>query len=192
MYWTKDLDHLTSPIITQLKLQSKPAYQIATTSFLGLLAAILQSAGGFIPVVGMFISPLATFPIILAMLMGVSNGLMGYVLTIFLLLIIQPSELFVFPFTTGLLAIGIGLGLLLFNKRLKVIAFSGLVLSGGICILLYVFQFPILGPFFLELQFSYLIIIYLFSFLYSWGWTEFILLKLLPITSLILGNLNKK
>lgn len=181
MYSNKDINSIILPIITQLRTEKTTTYKIVVTSFMGLLAAILQSAGGYIPVIGMLISPFATFPIVIGMLIGGANGLMGYILTIFLLLFIQPSELIVFPFTTGLVAIGIGLSLVHFKKNWQIYSFSGLVLSVGTCTLLYGIQFPILGPFLLEFNLVNLIIIYFFSVLYSWGWTELLLIKFLPI-----------
>jgi hypothetical protein len=127
----------------------------------------------------MLISPFSTLPIIISVLISPSYGIWSYFLTIFLLLFIQPSELIVFPFTTGAMAIGIGLGLILFNKLWKGITFSSLFLSIGICLFLYLFQFPVLGPFLMEFRIVNVLMIYLFSLLYCWIWTE-LLLRLLP------------
>jgi hypothetical protein len=127
----------------------------------------------------MLISPFSTLPIIISVLISPSDGILSYFLTIFLLLLIQPSELIVFPFRTGAMAIGIGLGLILFNKLWKGKTFSSLFLSIGICLLLYLFQFPVLGPFLMEFRIVNVLMIYLFSLLYCWIWTE-LLLRLLP------------
>jgi hypothetical protein len=127
----------------------------------------------------MLISPFSTLPIIISVLISPSDGILSYFLTIFLLLLIQPSELIVFAFTTGAMAIGIGLGLILFNKLWKGKTFSSLFLSIGICLLLYLFQFPVLGPFLMEFRIVNVLMIYLFSLLYCWIWTE-LLLRLLP------------
>src|SRR6478735_5589776 len=83
--------------------------KLTTIALLTTLSAILQSAGGFIPVAGLFISPFATTPVIISTALSGKYGFLGYLLTIFLLVLIQPSEVLIFTFTTGLLGIGIGL-----------------------------------------------------------------------------------
>lgn len=60
------------------------------------------------PGIGYLISFLATLPIFLVTSLSIRQGILSYILTILLLFIIQPSELIIFPFTTGLLGIAIG------------------------------------------------------------------------------------
>lgn len=80
--------------LTLAKLRNEKTYtfKLVITAILSVVAALFQSAGGLIPAVGMLISPLATLPIIIGMFTGIRYGLSSYVLTIFLILIIQPSE----------------------------------------------------------------------------------------------------
>lgn len=179
MFWNKDIKESFLLAITVVRYRRSFVFQLVASAFMALIAAILQAAGGVIPGIGMLISPFSTAPIILCMLISTSYGILSYILTIFLLLLIQPSELFVFPFTTGAMAIGIGLGLILFNKVWKVITFSSLFLCIGICLLLYIFQFPVLGPFLMKFRVLNIIIIYLFSLVYCWLWIELVL-RLLP------------
>ncbi|WP_241481478.1 hypothetical protein [Mesobacillus campisalis] len=147
------------------------------------IAAVLQAAGGFLPGIGYVISPLATAPILLCSLFSIPFGFMSYLLTILLLLIIQPAELMIFPFTTGLLGLGIGASFSFFRKRLTVIAGGAIPLTLGIISLLYFFRFPILGPAFSG-SFSILTAggIFVFAFLYSWLWVEMALLLLKRIS----------
>jgi hypothetical protein len=179
MLRNKDIEEHINPIITTLRNRKSFAFRLVTSALMALISAILQAAGGVIPGIGMLISPFSTAPIIISLLILPSFGILSYLLTIFLLLLIQPSELFVFPFTTGAMAIGIGLGFLLFSKFWKVITFSSLFLCIGICLLLYVIQFPVLGPFLIEFQVLNIIVIYSFSLIYCWLWVELIL-RLLP------------
>ncbi len=142
-------------------------------ALLACIAALLQSAGGYLPGVGLLISPFATLPILICIMFSLPMGVMSYLLTILLLFILMPSELIVFPFTTGLLAIGIGAAFFFFKKSISIITVGGLVLTIGILILLYLFRFPVLGPV-ASTSFSFLTTggIFLFAFLYSWLWVE--------------------
>jgi hypothetical protein len=179
MFWNKDIKEHILPFITIVRNRRSFAFKLVAAALMALIAAILQAAGGVIPGIGMLISPFSTAPIILSVLILPSYGILSYILSILLLVIIQPSELFVFPFTTGAMAIGIGFGFILFNKVWKVITFSSLFLCIGICLLLYIIQFPVLGPFLIEFRVLNIFIIYLFSLVYSWLWVELIL-RLLP------------
>lgn len=146
---------------------------LVTIAFLSALTALFQSAGGFVPGLGYMLSPLSTAPVVLATHLSLRSGLAAYALTIVLLLLIQPSELIVFPFTTGLLGLALGFGIARFNNRIVVVLCSSVALWAGIAIVLYIFRFPLLGPS-VALSFpiakgAYLL---LFSLLYSAIWTE--------------------
>lgn len=155
----------------------KKTMRFVLVSIFSCMAAILQAAGGFLPGLGYFLSPLATAPILLCSMFSIPFGVMSYILTFMLLFILQPSELIVFPFTTGLLGLGIGASFTFFKKRLSIITAGTIFLMVGIMSLLYLFQFPILGSAISE-SFSFLITgsIFLFAFLYSWLWVEMALI----------------
>lgn len=142
-------------------------------SLLACLAAVLQVAGGFLPGFGYFISPFATLPILIGAMFSLQMGMMSYFLSILLLFMLFPSELVIFPFTTGLLGIGIGAALSFFKKRLSIIFTGAILLTVGIMSLLYVFRFPILGPVVSD-SYSFITVccIFIFSFCYSWLWVE--------------------
>lgn len=150
-----------------------PTKKLVFSALMVATAALLQSAGGFIPVFGFFISPFTTLPILLCMLISNRHGVIAYLLTICLLFLIEPSELFIFPFTTGLLGLSIGWGFRKLNKRLAIIGLGGGVLFLGICFPLYVLGFPVFGPI-TSSAFNVQIIstIFLFSILYSSLWLE--------------------
>lgn len=155
----------------------KKTMKLILGSFFACIAAILQAAGGFLPGIGYFISPLATAPILLCSMLSIQFGVMSYFLTIMLLFILQPTELIIFPFTTGLLGLGIGASFYFFKKRLGIIATGTILLMLGIMSLIFIFRFPILGPAVSD-SFSLLIAICIFSFafLYSWLWVEIALI----------------
>lgn len=147
--------------------------KLVTVSLFSCLAAIFQAAGGFFPIAGYLISPLATAPVMLCSMFSPPVGIACYFLTIILLLIIQPAELIIFPFTTGLLGLGIGLSFQFFKRKVTIIAASAFILLAGIMCLLYIFQFPVLGPF-VPASFSFFTAggLLLFACLYSWIWVE--------------------
>jgi hypothetical protein len=157
--------------------QYKRTMKLILGSIFACIAAILQAAGGFLPGIGYFISPLATAPILLCSMFSIPFGLLSYFLTMMLLFILQPTELFVFPFTTGLLGLGIGASFSFFRKRLSIIAAGTILLMAGIMSLLFIFHFPVLGPAVSD-SFSFLttVCIFLFAFLYSWVWVEIALI----------------
>jgi hypothetical protein len=139
-------------------------------ALLGSITFLFQSTGVFAGI-GYVLSMMATGPIVLASLLSLRMGVMTYLVTIFLLAMLQPSELLVFPFTTGLLGLGLGMGLKYLKRSLFIISFAALCLTLGISVLLYLFKFPILGPS-ITSQFSSLVIggTFAFSLLYSWIW----------------------
>ncbi|MDM5360754.1 hypothetical protein ACDZ29_06405 [Peribacillus sp. RS7] len=153
----------------------KKTMKLILGSIFACIAAILQAAAGFLPGIGYFLSPLATAPILLCSMFSIPFGVMSYFLTIMLLFIIQPSELIVFPFTTGLLGLGIGASFYFFRKRLSIIATGAILLMLGIMSLIFIFHFPVLGPA-VPVSFSFLTIGFLLAFIYSWLWVEIALI----------------
>lgn len=154
-------------------------------AFLACMAAVLQAAGGYLPGIGYFISPFATLPILIGAMFSPRMGVLSYFLTILLLFILVPSELFIFPFTTGLLGVGIGAAFSFLKKKLSIILMGASLLTIGILSLLYLFHFPVLGPA-VSGSFSFLTAasIIVFSFFYSLVWVEmalFFFKKLKPI-----------
>ncbi|WP_260632332.1 hypothetical protein [Bacillus bingmayongensis] len=149
------------------------ATKLVITALLSAFATMFQSAGGFMPGIGFLISFLATLPIFLATCFSIRQGLLSYTLTISLLFIIQPSELIIFPFTTGLLGIAMGVAFLHLKRRIVVVSFSAICLLTGIITILYVFRFPVLGPAVdTTMDLKVITIIFILSFLYCWIFAE--------------------
>jgi hypothetical protein len=161
--------------------------KLILVSIFTCIAAILQAAGGLLPGIGYFLSPLATAPILLCSMFSIPFGVMSYSLTIMLLLILQPSELIIFPFTTGLLGLGIGASFSFFRMRISIIAAGAILLMLGIMGLLFIFHFPVLGPA-VSVSFSFLTAggIFLFVFLYSWLWVEIALIIIKRLKMMIM------
>lgn len=156
-------------------------------SILGALAAILQSAGLFTGF-GYIFSTLATGPIILATVLSVRIGLLTYVLTGLLLFIIQPTEVLVFLFTTGILGVGIGLGLKHFKWTFTAASIGGLSLALGIFLLLTLFNFPVLGPELTEISVGLVIGVLVFSMVFSLIWVKVSLLCMKYLNRLVLRD----
>ncbi|MFD2612414.1 hypothetical protein [Paenibacillus gansuensis] len=171
-YWAKSLPQMESgsPLARVGANQTK---SIVTIAFLSAITALFQSAGGFLPGSGYLISPLSTAPIVLATLISFRSGLTAYTLSILLLLLIQPSELIIFPFTTGLLGLGLGFFIARSKNRIEVVLFSAIALWAGITLVLHAFRFPLLGTSVaMNFRIDTTAYVFLFSLLYSWMWTE--------------------
>lgn len=160
--------------------------KMVAVSLLASIAALLQSAGGYVPVFGFFISPFTTLPIVLATLISLRYGILSYSLTFLLLLLLEPTELFIFPFTTGVLGLGLGWGLLHVKKRFTIACLNGGLLFLGICFPLYVLDFPVFGPLTSSaFSLSLIVSIFAFSFAYSYVWIEISLFVLRRLKSLV-------
>jgi hypothetical protein len=125
-------------------LSLTPSGKLVFAAILATFSAILQSAGGFLPGIGLLISPFSTLPIVFVSVYAGRYGILSYGLAMLLLLLIQPAELFIFPFSTGLLGLALGLGIRVFKYRITVALFAGGAMFAGICFPLYVLGFPIL------------------------------------------------
>ncbi|WP_460321349.1 hypothetical protein [Paenibacillus sp. YSY-4.3] len=170
-YWIKPLPQMSEKILPRAREnQTKTRIIIA---FFSALTALLQSAGGFLPGPGYLISPFSTAPIVLSTLISLRSGLTAHALSCLLLLLIQPSELIVFPFTTGLLGLALGFGITHLKNRIQVILFSSVALWMGIALVVYAFRFPILGPTVpINFQIDISVYVILFCLLYSGIWAE--------------------
>lgn len=172
--------------IHRILKQWRPVKKLLFMALMAALTAILQAAGGLLPAVGFAISPFATAPIMIAAIMSLRSGISTYIVTILLLFLMQPSELIIFPFTTGLLGLGLGWTLRNLNNRPQVILANGVLLCLGICIPLYALGFPVFGP---TVSSSInpitLLLIFAFSLAYSWIWTELSLYILRKLKSIL-------
>jgi len=158
---------------TNLSIDGYPkTMRLVVGGLLGSAAVIFQSAGVFTGI-GFILSMMSTGPLVLASLVSLKIGVMTYFVSAFLLVMLQPSELLVFLFTTGLLGLSLGIGLKYLKKSVLTVAFAALNLTLGISLLLYVIKFPILGPS-VSLRFDSVVLLGIFAFclLYSWIWMK--------------------
>lgn len=159
-------------------------------SLLGAIAAILQSAG-LIGGIGYAFSMMATGPIVLATILSAQFGLLTYVVTALLLLIIQPSEVLVFLFTTGLLGVALGLGFKWTKRKITVTLSGGLALTTGILLLLLLFHFPILGPSLSsEVNAQAILAIAGFGLFYSWMWMRISMIGIKQVNKRVMKKIH--
>ena len=171
-FFKKETSGVLEEIFTVTMERYSKTMRLVLGALLGSIAVIFQSAGVFTGV-GFIMSMMSTGPLVLSSLLSLRIGVMTYFVTAILLAVIQPSELLVFLFTTGLLGLSLGVGLKYLKRSLLIISFAALCLTLGITILLYGLQFPILGPS-ISSQFNGIVILgtFVFSLLYSWIWKE--------------------
>ena len=108
-YWYQLMIEHDTSFVHKRKLSL--ANKLVLTALMSTLATMFQAAGNLVPGMGLLISPFSTLPIFLLfsiLFYSIREGILSYILTIFLLFIIEPSELIVFPFTTGLLGLALG------------------------------------------------------------------------------------
>ena len=129
MNWFSDLSHESYKLHHYFKTFSY-SKKLVLAALFSALAAILQSTGNFLPGIGYLISPFATLPILICTIISIPFGLKSYVLTFLLLILIQPGESFVFPFTTGIVGLGIGIALLILKRRIGIIVFTSYIING--------------------------------------------------------------
>ena len=103
-YWYQLMIEHDTSFVHKRKLSL--ANKLVLTALMSTLATMFQAAGNLVPGIGLLISPFSTLPIF-AIFYSIREGILSYILTIFLLFIIEPSELIVFPFTTGLLGLAL-------------------------------------------------------------------------------------
>lgn len=150
-------------------MELSPTTKLILTAVLTSFAALFQSAGGYMPGIGYFVSAMTTLPIFLAAIVSVRHGFLSYFVTILLLLFIQPSELIIFPFTTGILGLALGVSFYKSKTRFLTVFLAGATLFMGIIALLFIFRFPVLGPGVgTSFHFLTLLLISIFSILYAW------------------------
>lgn len=173
-YWFGKLPNHASEWRSRFHPQSLQTKTMAFSALMSVCAALLQSAGGFFPGPGFLISPWASLPVILSTILSIRYGILTYFTTSVMLMFIQPSEIIIFPFTTGLLGLCLGITIHFFNTRITIITSGMAALLLGVLMLLYLFKFPVLGP--MGLNNSYIVIGFiLFCFCYCWLWLEILL-----------------
>ena len=150
-------------------LMRSPTTKLIFSAVLSSIAAIFQSAGGYVPGIGYLISTMTTLPIFLAANVSFRHGFLSYFVTIILLLFIQPSELIIFSFTTGILGLVLGVTFYKSKTRYGVVFLAGAPLFIGIIAILFIFRFPVLGSGVgTSFRLWLLLLIAICSFLYAW------------------------
>ncbi|CAM4183148.1 YybS family protein [Bacillus manliponensis] len=150
-------------------MELSPTTKLILTALLSSFAAIFQSAGGYVPGIVFFVSAMTTLPIFLATIVSVRHGFLSYFSTILLLLFIQPSELIIFPFTTGILGLVLGVSFYKSKTRFSVVFLAGASLFMGIIANLFIFRFPVLGSGVgTSFHFRPLLLVAIFSIPYAW------------------------
>ena len=163
-YWQQPFFEIKHKLMEWL-----PTTKLTLTAILGSFAAIFQSAGGYAPGIGFFVSAMTTLPIFLATIVSIKYGFLSYLVTILLILFIQPSELLIFSFTTGILGLVLGVSFYKSKTRFMVVVLAGATLFMGIITILFIFRFPVLGPGVgTSFHFPLLLLVAVFSFPYAW------------------------
>jgi hypothetical protein len=176
-----------------IDMQKTIVRSLCYCAFLTALAVLLQSAPVFLPLAGMALSPLATFPVALACFESKALGAASYAAAGLILLLISPEESLIFFFTTGIMGIPLGIYT---RSFIKSIAVTMGFLFGGMNALTFLAGVSIFGDMTPNASFfSSLMPYLLFSAGYAAVWTLIIkyLTKILAKRGISGGdNLRKK
>ena len=94
--------------------KTKTSHSVCLGGIFVSIAVVFQAAPVFLPLVGQFLSPLSTLPIILAAVFEIPLGIMVLFSSALLLFAISPQEAIIMLLTTG--PLGIGIGALLYRE----------------------------------------------------------------------------
>lgn len=133
------------------------------------LAVLFQSSPVFLPGIGLILSPFATLPIALAALVSAYSGILAFLVSGFILLLINPQEAVIFLLTTG--PLGLTLGLSYTKGIIPSIGIPGGILFVGIIIMTHIAGISVFGS--MVLKSSPIIdalVFILFSVIYSGIW----------------------
>ncbi len=148
---------------------NKSAQTVSVGGILTALAILFQSAPIFLPVMGLILSPLSTLPITLATMRSRYLGMMVYLSSTLILLLLNPQEAIIFMMTTGLLGLSLGIS---YNKKIvPSMAISTVTLFIGINLLKNAMGLAVFGGMTPEAAFIIEAAIFaLFAFAYSVVW----------------------
>lgn len=140
---------------------------ISKGSILTSLTVLLQTSPVFLPIIGLFLSPLSTLPVALASYFNLYLGILVYLSSFILIFIFSSQEGLIFVFSTGLLGLFIGS----FIKRKSIIfsiIISCLSLFIGLLSLTNILGIKVFGDFTDKIKNEIIYIVLLsFSFIYS-------------------------
>jgi len=145
-----------------------PARAISTGGIFTALACILQSSPVWLPGAGLFLSPFATLPAALAAIMSIPLGVVVYLASAFLLMVISPQEAAIFLLATGLLGLFLGIGHR--KEMLHRILISGTALFIGLLFLTHLALIPVFGGMTPRSLWAEFLVYLPFSLLYAALW----------------------
>lgn len=148
----------------------RPIRFICLGGIISAISVILQAAPIYLPVFGMVISPVSTLPVAIATGINVYLGLMVFMSSALVLIIVSIQEAFIFIFTTGLL--GLVLAGFIYRKGILISVFiTAAILTGGMITLTYIIGIPGFEKFAASLSLPTTIMIYsIFSLFYIYIW----------------------
>lgn len=173
-------------------MQKNTAHILCFCGLMIALAVLFQSAPVFLPAAGLAISPLASLPVALAAVRSKPYGLLSWLASACILLIIFPQESAIFLCSTGLL--GLFLGMYYRKKMYISVLLASLALFSGMILLTRVFHIDVFGD--LTPKSSLIIslpVFLVFSVVYAtaWAWiVKFAVMFLIKI-KLLDGSIKK-
>ena len=149
--------------------QSGASKIISIGGILSAIAVVFQLSPVFLPVIGMMLSALSTFPVVLAAVLLKRCAYISYLSSAAVLFSISPRESVIFLFITGMLGLAIGLNIE--KKFIYSVIISSVTLFIGLNILSFAVGITAFGKLLNNQRvFIYIIASALFSVTYSTLW----------------------
>ena len=186
IYLIKPVPSFPNDIHRHISTSWSTTKMLAFAAFMAAFAAIFQSAGGLLPGIGFFISPLSTAPILFAMLISCPFRYVHILSHNRFITSDTASRIIYFSIYNGCSGLSLGWSFRFLSTSLAILLTNGISLLIGICIPLFVLGFPVFGPdSFSSITLTALLILFGFSLLYSWIWLEFGMFLLRKLSKLL-------
>ncbi len=158
-----------------MKTESNTLQNLVRYSLLASIATLLQISVIFLPGLGRILGAFNTLPIALAARISPRGGILCYIISTWLTLVMIPSEAPLLVLCTGPLGVALGWGLHLSAGKRKTALSGALIFMCGLLLITLLLGLPVFGPI---LQGKGLIIMLGFyagfAWVYSYAWLRMV------------------
>lgn len=153
------------------KDKGKALQSLVRYSLLASITTLLQISVVLLPGVGHILGAFNTLPIAIATYISPQGGILCYLVSLWLTLVIAPSETPLLALCTAPLGVFIGWGLTRSFPKSGTIVIGTISFTIGMFLITKLLGIPAFGPVLAGNTFTTMLLFYAgFSFVYSWAW----------------------